>query len=246
MRKLLGVLAAGLLVLGAGQAQAVNLGYTGGLAVQVASLDPVVVPGGGTATVNGSGGPGHLTGLQLGANAFQITGFIVPVTDPGAFPIAGLQATVANAAGNFAGSGGAGFGGQMSLNGTAKVCLFGPCSAAVSNLNVPLNVVGVGGAATVMGAVNLTVVGAPWTTGTVAVGTITAMGGVSPLSNTGAPSGAVTLVTPIFISTNIGASAVVPAFGILSLHFVPEPGTLVLLGSGIAGLVAFGRNRARK
>jgi len=38
---------------------------------------------------------------------------------------------------------------------------------------------------------------------------------------------------------------VVPAFGILSLHFVPEPGTLMLLGSGIAGLVAFGRSRVR-
>ena len=71
------------------------------------------------------------------------------------------------------------------------------------------------------------------------------MGGVSPLSNTGAPSGIVTLVTPVFISTNIGASAVIPGFGILNLHFVPEPGTLMLLGSGIAGLVAFGRSRAR-
>jgi hypothetical protein len=38
---------------------------------------------------------------------------------------------------------------------------------------------------------------------------------------------------------------VVPAFGIVSLHFVPEPGTLMLLGSGIAGLVAFGRSRVR-
>ena len=90
---------------------------------------------------------------------------------------------------------------------------------------------------------NVTVIGAPWTTGTAAVGTVTVMGGVSPLSNTGAPSGLVTLVTPIFISTNIPASAVVPGFGILTLHFVPEPGTLLLLASGVAGLVAFGRSR---
>jgi hypothetical protein len=107
-------------------------------------------------------------------------------------------------------------------------------------------VVGVGGAVTVTGAVNLTVVGAPWTTGTAAIGTITIMGGVSPLSNTAAPSGAVTLVTPVFISTNIGAFSVVPAFGIMSCHFLPEPGTLVLLGSGVAALAAAGRSRLRR
>ena len=248
MRKLLGVLAAGFIAMGvAGQANAVVLGFTGGLAVQIATLDPVVIPGAGSATVNGSGPAGHLTGLAIPANQFGISGFILPVTDPAAFPIAGVQVTAANGAGSFAGVGGDGvFGGVMPINGAAKVCLFGSCSAAVSNLSVPLTVVGQGGVALVTGAVNLTVIGAPWTTGTAAVGTaFTAMGGVSPLSNTGAPSGVVTLVTPTFISTNIGASAVLPAFGILNLHFVPEPGTLMLLGSGIAGLVAFGRSRVR-
>ena len=233
--------------LGSGSdASAITLGFTGGLAVQIATLDPVVIPGAGSATVNGSGPAGHLTGLVIPANQFAISGFILPVTDPAAFPIAGVQVTAANGAGNFAGVGGGGFGGAMPINGAAKVCLFGSCSAAVSNLSVPLTVVGQGGVALVTGAVNLTVIGAPWTTGTAAVGTaFTAMGGVSPLSNTGAPSGVVTLVTPTFISTNIGASAVLPAFGILQLHFVPEPGTLMLLGSGIMGLVAFGRSRVR-
>ena len=247
MRKLLGVLAAGFIAMGvAGQANAVVLGFTGGLAVQIATLDPVVIPGGGSAVVNGSGPGGHLTSLAVPASQFGISGFVLPVTDPTAFPIAGVQVTAANGAGSFVGSGGAGFGGVMPIVGAAKVCLFGSCSAAVSNLSVPLTVVGQGGVALVTGAVNLTVIGAPWTTGTAAVGTaFTAMGGVSPLSNTGAPSGVVTLVTPTFISTNIGASAVLPAFGILNLHFVPEPGTLMLLGSGIAGLVAFGRSRVR-
>jgi hypothetical protein len=72
-----------------------------------------------------------------------------------------------------------------------------------------------------------------------------AHGPASLTSSTANPSGQVQLVTPIFISTNIGASAVLPGFAILNLHFVPEPGTLMLLGSGIAGLVAFGRSRAR-
>lgn len=247
MRKLLGVLAAGFLAMTvAGQAQAVNLGFTGGLAVQIATLAPVVIPGAGTAVVNGSGSGGHLTSLGIGASQFGISGFVLPVTDPAASPIKGVQVTAVNGSGEFSGSGGAGFGGVMPILGSAKVCLFGYCSASVANIAVPLTVVGSGGVTVVTGAVNLTVVGAPWTTGTAAIGTVTVMGGVNPLSNTGANSGSVSLVTPVFISTNIGASAVLPAFAFLNLHFVPEPGTLVLVGSGIAGLVAFGRNRARK
>ncbi len=247
MRALLGFVAAGLMFMSvAGRASAVSLGFTGNLAVQIVTVDPVVIPGAGVATVNGSGAAGHLTGLQIPASPFAATGLLLPVTDPGIFPIQGVQVTAHNASANFAGVGGAGFGGTMPIMGAAKVCLFGTCSAAVSNLSVPLTVVGQGGVALVTAAVNLTVIGAPWTTGTAAIGTaFTAMGGVSPLSNTGALSGNVVLVTPIFISTNVGASPIVPAFGILNLHFVPEPGTLVLLASGIASLVVFGRSRVR-
>jgi hypothetical protein len=187
-----------------------------------------------------------------------VAGLLVPVTDPAASPIKGVILTAHNGVANFgAGGGGAGigngtpankFGGVMPINGFAKVCLFASCGYPLNaaNLNIPLSVVGAGGFTDVVGAVNLTVIGAPWTTGTASVGTITKMGSAAPNSNTGNGSGTVQLVTPIFISTNIaGASAVVPAFGILTLHFVPEPGTLLLLGSGIAGLVAFGRSRVR-
>ena len=246
MRKLLGILAVGFLMAGmAGQASAVALQYTGSLEIAISELAPIAFTGGGTALVNDSGGAGHLTALHRDAGDVGISGFVLPITDPAAAPISGIQATAANGAGAFAGNGGGGFGGVMPISGAAKVCLFGACSAPLANLTVPLSVVGAGGSAFVKGAVNITVIGAPWTTGTVSVGTVTAMGGVTPLSNTGAPSGVLTLVTPIFISTNLGASAVLPAFATFSLHFVPEPGTLMLLGSGIAGLVAFGRSRAR-
>jgi hypothetical protein len=53
----------------------------------------------------------------------------------------------------------------------------------------------------------------------------------------------VRLVTPIFISTSMASAAVIPAFGFLTLHSVPEPGTILLVGAGIVGLVAFGRRR---
>jgi hypothetical protein len=248
MRKLLGVLAAGFIAMGvAGQAHAVNLDFSGTIAIQLATLDPVLIDGSGTAIVNGAGAAGHLTALQVPASPFATNGFVLPVTDPVVFPIAGVQLTAHNAVGNFAGSGGAGFNGEMPINGAAKICLFGTCSAAVSNLSVPLTVVGgPGGSVLVTGAVNLTVIGAPWTTGTAAVGAMTQMGGVSPLSETGALNGKVTLVTPIFVSTNIGASAIVPGFGIMSLQFkTPEPGTLAAFGAAFAALVAVGLSRRR-
>jgi len=242
------VLAAGFLAMSvAGQAQAVVLGWTGSFAIQLATLAPVVLPGAGSSLVNGSAAGGHLSTLTLPASPFATAGFVLPVTDPVVFPIAGVQVTAHNAPGNF----NIPSGGVMPINGAAKICLFGTCGNAVSNLSVPLTVVGQGGIALVTGAVNLTVIGAPWTTGTAAIGTaFTQMGGVHGPASGGASSaaqasGTVALVTPIFVSTNIGASSIVPGFGILNLHFVPEPGTLMLLGSGIAGLVAFGRSRVR-
>jgi hypothetical protein len=185
----------------------------------------VVIPGSGTAAVNGLGVAGHLTALGLAGGEFATLAYVVPQTDPPTGDaVVGVQITAANGAGDFSGAGGDTFGGVMPMNGVMKVCLFGTaCSTALSNVSIPLSVVGKGGFAQITGAVSLTVVGAPWTTGTAAIGTITRMGGVSPLSNTGAPGGTLNLVTPIFISTNRTGVDVWPAFGILNLHFfTPE------------------------
>jgi len=252
MRKAFGVLAAGFCALSiAGPAGAVLLGFTGSVTIEIEDLrfcaslgygcappsGPVTLSilGTGTALVNGAGVAGHLTNLLLGGGEFAIERHVVPVTDANAAPVAGVQITATNGEGAFSGAGGGGFGGVMPMHGVMKVCLFEPCSSAVSNLDIPLSVIGEGGTATFVGAVNLTVVGAPWTTGTAAIGTNTVMGGVSPLSNTGATSGHVTLVTPVFI-----------VFGILSLDFTPEPGTLLLAGAAIASLVALGFARSRR
>lgn len=237
------VLAAAVMLLEASGAQAAALPFTASLALQIATLAPIAIPGSGAAIVNGSAGGSHIHSLALGGGTFATTALVVPISNPSVFPIAGVHLTAQNGPGSFADGGGT-LGGVMPIAGVAKVCLFGPCSAAVSNLSVPLSVVGQGGYANPTGAVNMTVIGAPWTTGTAAVGTaFTQMGGAAPVSNTGAASGHVTLVTPVFISTHIGASAVIPAFGILTLHFVPEPTTIALLASGVGLLGIIGRAR---
>jgi hypothetical protein len=238
----------------AGQAHAASQPFFGTLSVQIATLPPILATATGTATLNGAGALGHLTSATLAGGTFAALASI-PVTDPGAAPIKGVNANVLNGAGNFTGSP---LGGKMAIGGSASVCLFATCTASPpANVVVPFTVggtrgIGLGGASiTVKGLVNVTVVGAPWSGGTAAIGTITTMGFVhgpasGGQSSAAAASGVMSLVTPILISTNIGASAIIPAFGFLNLHFIPEPGTLLLLGAGVAGLGFIGRKKMSK
>jgi len=246
MRKLFSLAAAMGLFLGVGAAQpahAVPLTLSSAsVSLTISALPPI------TAAWNGAGGADvtatSITGLTAGI--FNFTGE-VPVTDPAAFPIAGLFVTgFTNGVGNFTNVNVAGPVGAMALKGVANICLFAGCTAPPANVTVPfttslVNGVGLGGLPiAVAGLVNVTVNGNKWTTGTASIGTSSVSG--SPLS----PSGHIKLVSPVVISTNIGASAQLPMFAVMELQFIPEPGTLLLLASGVAGLAIVGRKRMSK
>jgi len=57
----------------------------------------------------------------------------------------------------------------------------------------------------------------------------------------------VQLVTPNQAETNLalGSNGQVGSTGLFLIRFIPEPGLLMLLGSGIAGLLLLGRSRMR-
>jgi hypothetical protein len=84
--------------------------------------------------------------------------------------------------------------------------------------------------------------------GATALVTVTAMGfahdPASGTTSTAQPSGALQLVTPLqVVAGPLLAKPLHANFGVLTIHFIPEPGMLVLLASGVAGLAWLGRNR---
>ena len=58
----------------------------------------------------------------------------------------------------------------------------------------------------------------------------------------------VQVVTPNQVRTNLplGSNALLASAVTQVIRFVPEPGMLLLLGSGVAGLALLGRKRLRK
>ncbi len=242
-------LVASSLVLGAtSPARAAELAFTGSLAFQIGSFESIAVPGSGVATVNGDGTGGLLTQLSLPSGVFGVSGLSVPL---GLSPLSGVQVTAEAGTGSFSRVEG-GLGGSLPILGVARICLFAACGDDPPlTASLPLSVIGVGGTETVSvgGLLDLTISGSPWTTGAATVGSAVmtgfARGPLLGISSTAMPGGVVRLVTPILISTGIPASPLVPAFGVLTVQFVPEPGLLLMLGSGILTLVAIGRSRRR-
>lgn len=252
MRKRLAPLLALALLFAAAPAAAAVLPLAGAtLRLEIASLPPVVFAWNGTGSADVAAD--HISNLSPGVMAFSGT---IPVTDPNVFPILGLAITGAeNGVGNFAFDGAGSGGGPMAIIGTANTCVFASCAAAPANVTVPFtsggtNGIGLGGAPIVApGLVELTISGNAWTTGTATIGSASRTGTatIGSVSRSGyAWNGtSVRLVTPAVIESNIGASPIIPVFGVLDIVFVPEPGTALLLALGVAGLSRSGRARMR-
>ncbi len=247
MRKLSGLLAAAVLIVGASApaTAAVVSMENSVLSVVIGALPPITIgQSPSTIPIIVSSGNGS---VPLPANVFNATVVLPTQLFTGVSLISSLNVTVSNGAGTFTPFSGQGgnFGGPAGLQGGSVVGVL----AGLINLVIPLTVVGTGGIVQAGAAALLvTVTGHLWTTGVAAVTAVTSpstasLTGYDNRTNTN-HGGNIQLISPIRILTN--AAGNLPGFAVKTLRFVPEPGGLMLLGSAIAGLLTVGWLRMRR
>ena len=218
------------------------------LSVRISDLAEFEIPrrpGPSLLVVNGMRTETQLLQIALPQSLFTLSTIATPIDVD---PVQGLGlSSVWNDTGSFTGAGGS-LAGPMAIRGFAWVCLLNPCdfgSVPDPAISLPLDVVGAGGSVSEdLGFLQVTLLGAPWTTGPVEVGSDMETGSI------GAAPGddgflAVRLVTPIRLETNLEPpNDLIPAFGILTFE-VPEPGTLALGLAAVGTLTAVGVSRVR-
>ncbi len=155
---------------------------------------------------------------------------------------------------------GGGINGGMALFGTISVNFGGGFTVPI---DLGAAMVGQGARVTIPPLTGFVFENGVWTTGaavvqftTITTGTTLVLGmtftsmtsgAPATLSRTGTGSGLlpgqqITLVTPTFL---LAAGNKLPIFSSLTIQVVPEPGTLALLASGVAGLALLARRRPR-
>jgi len=261
MRKLFGLLAVGALALATSAASAAPVATGAAIRVDLGALGSFSVPGGGnvdllgTGDINGGGLTGNQVVIPEGLVSLPSTITIVPnstlvnsvVLNAGIRNLAGtvsLGGITAQAAGEVCASpgmneacvSGGGVGGILPLAGQV--------TANIGGILAPVNLqdlnIGAGGS---INAGLFTGDAAPFTTGTGLAATANNMA-VTSTQGSGNP---LTLVTPVFLGVPLfgTALALFAQFELtnLTVGAVPEPGTLLLLASGVAGLALAGRRR---
>lgn len=252
----------------AGQAGAKTLDWHGTLNIELWQGNDAIFQGSGVATVNDSSGGNHLSTLRL-AGGISGSGTI-PVTDP---ETTGMIKSVHVDTARLGTGTLSGISGAPPLNppaaipipGFARVCILS--AGCTTNLALEMTVnsgntgIGVGGLITLggNGTIRISIEAAPWTLATVNGLNQTAAGNFVTLSrigfvhgaasasdsSTAANSGVIQLIAPQQVTTSgvPGNSGKVALFSTLTLHFIPEPGLLLLIASGVAGLALLGRSR---
>jgi hypothetical protein len=270
MRKTLGLLLGAVLALGvAGTAGAKSQDWHGTITVELGELMPLDLIGSGVATVNDSSGSAHLSTLRL-TSGITDSG-TVPVTDPNAPTVHSIriEGRIGPQPATITGISGAPPLGQnkLPMPGFTRVCVF--TSNCTTNLPLVHTVnngntgIGVGGLLTLggNGGIRISIEAAPWTLGTGTALNQTVKGNYLTLTRTGfvhggasasdsstaTNSGVLQLIAPsqMTISGLQSNSAKMNLFLTMTLHFIPEPGLLLLLGAGVVGLGLLGRSRMK-
>jgi hypothetical protein len=257
----------------AGTAGAKAIAWHGTVEVFLGTLQPQKIVGAGVATVHTSSS-NHLNMLRLAGGITGSA--TIPVTDPettGTIPSIRVNETLGTGTlSKFIHTATSHHvidpHNTLPIGGFTRVCLLTTSCTAFLPLNNTTNNgatgVGVGGLLTIgkFGAIRISLVNQPWAISTATLTYQTHEGGFTtraqhgflhnasstPSSSNTATSKVVQLIAATNVATSgiAGNSTVMTLFSVLTLHFIPEPGLLLLIGSGVVGLGLLGRSRMKK